>query len=122
MSTMEPIVFLTTGGTFDAERAGSPSIGPPAAPELLSTARVTAPVRCIELMRKDSSLLTDADRELICRAVREAAARRIVIVHGTDTLKEALDVLASVAGKVIVVTGSFEPARVAASDASFNLG
>ena len=38
-------------------------------------------------MRRDRARMTDAERALIRDAVRECPLRRIVIVHGTDTLE-----------------------------------
>jgi len=44
------------------------------------------------------------------------------VTHGTDTMVETALVLESIPGKVIVLTGSLNPARFAGSDAVFNVG
>jgi len=113
---------MTTGGTFDALAASPGTIGAPAAPALLRAARATLEVHCIELMRRDSARMTDAERALIRDAVRECPLRRIVIVHGTDTLAATAAELTGIAGKVIVLTGAFTPAQSPVGDAAFNLG
>ena len=121
-----PILVLTTGGTIDKNYFDALSeyqITDSGIPALLKEARVALPFRVVELMRKDSLELTEADRLLVAAAAREAPETRIVVTHGTDTMTETAKVLASeVPGKVIVLTGALSPARFAETDAPFNLG
>lgn len=121
----QPILVLTTGGTIDKayfDALSEYQIVESGIPALIAQARVALPVRVMELMRKDSLELTDADRALIAAAVREAPETRVVITHGTDTMTETAKVLADIAGKTIVLTGALSPARFAETDAPFNLG
>ena len=122
----QPILVLTTGGTIDKNYFDALSeyqIVDSGIPALLSEARVALPFRVVELMRKDSLELTDADRALIASAAREAPESRIVVTHGTDTMTETAKVLArAVPGKTICLTGALSPARFAETDAPFNLG
>lgn len=122
----QPILVLTTGGTIDKNYFDALSeyqIVDSGIPALLEEARVAVPVRVVELMRKDSLELTDADRTLIASAARAAPETRIVITHGTDTMAETAKVLAAeVPGKTICLTGALSPARFAETDAPFNLG
>ena len=124
--TQQPILVLTTGGTIDKNYFDALSeyqIVDSGIPGLLDEARVALPVRVVELMRKDSLELTDADRALIASAAREASETRIVVAHGTDTMTETAKVLAAaVPGKTICLTGALSPARFAQTDAPFNLG
>ncbi|MDT0509261.1 asparaginase domain-containing protein [Novosphingobium sp. MMS21-SN21R] len=121
----QPILVLTTGGTVDKayfDALSEYQIVESGIPALIAQARVALPVRVMELMRKDSLELTDADRALIAAAVREAPESRVVITHGTDTMTESAKALADIAGKTIVLTGALSPARFAETDAPFNLG
>lgn len=122
----EPILVLTTGGTIDKayfDALSTYEIVDSAVHGLLTEARVAFPVRVVELMRKDSLDLTEADRALISAAAREAPERRVVVTHGTDTMTDTAKVLAAeVPGKTIVLTGALSPARFADTDAPFNLG
>lgn len=124
--TQQPILVLTTGGTIDKNYFDALSeyqIVDSGIPALLDEARVALPVRVVELMRKDSLELTDADRALIASAAREAPETRIVVTHGTDTMTETAKVLATeVPGKTVCLTGALSPARFAETDAPFNLG
>jgi L-asparaginase len=120
------ILILTTGGTIDKNYFDALSeyqIVDSGIPALLKEARVALPYRLVEVMRKDSLELTDADRTLIAAAAREAPEMRIVITHGTDTMTETAKLFAAqVPDKTIVLTGALSPARFAETDAPFNLG
>ena len=122
---MADILVLTTGGTIDKlyfDALSAYQVGDSVVGRLLAMARVALDVRVVELMRKDSLELTDADRTKIRAAVLDAREKRIVITHGTDTMTETARALADIAGKTIVLIGALAPARFAESDASFNLG
>lgn len=120
------ILVLTTGGTIDKNYFDALSeyqIVDSGIAALLKEARVAVPHRVVELMRKDSLELTDADRDLIANAACEADETWIVITHGTDTMTETARVLAAaVPGKTMVLTGALSPARFTETDANFNLG
>ena len=121
----EPILILTTGGTIDKtyfDALSEYQIGESGVPALLKQARVALSVRTLEVCRKDSLELTDADRAQITKQAAEAPEQRIVITHGTDTMTETAKVLAAIPGKTMVLTGALAPARFAESDAAFNLG
>lgn len=121
----QPILVLTTGGTIDKayfDALSEYQIVESGIPALLAQARVALPFRVVELMRKDSLELTDADRALIAAAVRSAPETRVVVIHGTDTMTETANALADIPGKTTVLTGALSPARFAESDAPFNLG
>jgi L-asparaginase len=119
------VLILTTGGTIDKlyfDALSTYQIGDSVVERLLQTARVTTPFRFVELMRKDSLELNDADRSAIAAAVAAAPERHIVITHGTDTMTQTAQALAGVRDKTIVLVGALAPARFAESDATFNLG
>lgn len=120
------ILVVTTGGTIEKDYFDALSeyqIVDSVIPALLERARVVSPFRVVELLRKDSLDLTDADRADIVQQVADAPESRIVITHGTDTMTQTAKVLAArVPDKTIVLTGAFAPARFANSDAAFNMG
>ena len=119
------ILVLTTGGTIDKNYFDALSeyqIVDSGIPALLKEARVALPFRTLEVCRKDSIELTDADRAAIARCASEAPETRIVITHGTDTMTQTAKALAHIAGKTMVLTGALSPARFAETDAPFNLG
>ena len=119
------IRIFSTGGTFDKiyhDALSEFSIGEPMVPELLAEARLALPWRLESLLRKDSLELTDDDRALIRERVAACSETHVLITHGTDTMTQTAECLQDIAGKVIVLTGAMQPARMRASDAPFNLG
>jgi len=121
----DPILLLTTGGTIDKlyfDALSEFQIGETIISRLLELARVSYPFDVREVLRKDSLDMTDADRALVAAQVAGAANRRIVITHGTDTMTQTAAALPSIADKTVVLVGALSPARMAESDAAFNLG
>ena len=123
------LLVVTTGGTIDKlyfDALSTYQIGDSVVERVLHQARVALPFRVVELLRKDSLDLTDADRAAIVTTVAAAPETRVVITHGTDTMTETAAALRAagegVAAKTIVLVGALAPARFADSDAPFNLG
>ncbi len=118
--------IIATGGTFDKHYdpiTGQLIFVDSVLPEALARARITDPTRFESLMAIDSLDMNDAHRAQIRSACERSDEQKIVIIHGTDTMRETAQVLGQ-AGlqKTIVLTGAMVPYRVASSDALFNLG
>ena len=119
------ISIFTTGGTIDKVYFDEKSrfeIGATTVGEILYEAQASIEFDIVVLMEKDSLQLDDADRAAMRDAVAECPDERILVTHGTDTMTETADVLATVEGKTVVLTGALSPARFRATDASFNVG
>jgi L-asparaginase len=118
--------IIATGGTFDKhynELNGTLGFADSHLPAAIARARITAPVELELLPLLDSVDLGDADRARVLAACQAATERAIVIVHGTDTMKETAAVLGpAVLDKTIVFTGAMIPYEIDNSDALFNLG
>jgi L-asparaginase len=118
-------VFVT-GGTFDKEYdelTGRLFFRNTHVPEMLHRGRCEVEVDVETLMMVDSLEMTDAQRERIVTACREAAESCIVITHGTDTMVETARAIAQgVEGKTVVLTGAMVPYAFGSSDGLFNLG
>ncbi len=117
--------IFTTGGTLDKvyfDAKGGYEVGAPVVRDILEHGRVTEPVAIIELLRKDSLEMTDADRELVRRAIAACDTGGVVVTHGTDTMVDTARALGAITGKTIVLTGALQPGRFADSDGPFNLG
>lgn len=125
---MKEILVITTGGTIDKVYFDAKSdfeVGQSVVEELLREAHVGIGYRIMELMRKDSLELTDADRETIRAAIESSGASRVVVTHGTDTMTDTATAIAATvaaSGATVVLTGSLAPARFAHTDATFNVG
>lgn len=120
-----PIVVLSAGGTIDKQYYDELSryqVTETVVARLLEVARVTAPYRIVEVLRKDSLDMDEADRARLAEAVRKAPSHRVVVTHGTDTMTKSAETLADIENKTIVLVGALTPARFSESDAAFNLG
>lgn len=117
---------VASGGTFDKhydEIAGKLGFGPGHLGEVIKRARITVPVALEELPFLDSLDMTDVDRQRILAACSQASEDGIVIIHGTDTMRETGEVLGNAKlDKRIILTGAMIPYEIANSDALFNFG
>jgi L-asparaginase len=118
--------ILATGGTFDKhydELTGTLGFATSHLPAVIARCRMTIPVALDVLPLLDSLDMQDADRARVLAACAAAAEAAIVIVHGTDTMRETAAVLgAAKLAKTVVLTGAMIPYAIANSDALFNLG
>jgi L-asparaginase len=118
--------IIATGGTFDKhydEIEGKLGFDNGHLPQVIHRARMTAPVQLEQLPLLDSLDMNDADRQRILASCLRADETGIVIVHGTDTMKETAEVLGTAQlPKTIVLTGAMIPYEVKNSDALFNFG
>jgi L-asparaginase len=122
--------IVATGGTFDKhynELAGELTFAKSHLPEILERARLTEPCELEVLPLLDSLDMHDADRERVLAACIGAPESAIVIIHGTDTMRETAQVLGGglsghAHAKTVIITGAMIPYEIAGSDALFNLG
>lgn len=119
------IKIITTGGTLDKiyfDKKSEYQVGEPQVAEILRRGNVTFDFEIESIIRKDSLDLTAEDIENIRSAVENSPTARVLLTHGTDRMIETALALQKIAGKVIVLTGSMEPARFRGTDADFNIG
>jgi len=118
--------IIAAGGTFDKhydEISGNLCFGAGHLAEMIRRARIVAPIALEELPFLDSLDMQDSDRLRILLACERAEETAIVVVHGTDTMRETAEVLGRARlGKAIVLTGAMIPYEIANSDAFFNFG
>ncbi len=119
------IRFVTTGGTIDKiyfDEMSQFEVGESQVKHILTEGLVNFDYDIVSMFQKDSLELTDKDRQELKEFIEGDDAERYVISHGTDTMVETADVLTSIPGKTIVLTGALSPARFKTSDAVFNVG
>lgn len=122
---MSTIKILTTGGSIDKFYSTQESdfiVGSPWIERILREGNVGVDYEIEPLLRRDSLDITAADRRMIVERVRAIPDRFVLITHGTDTMIDTALQLASVSGKVIVLTGAMQPAAFRETDAAFNVG
>ncbi|MCC6284561.1 MAG: asparaginase [Phycisphaerales bacterium] len=136
---MRRVTIITTGGTIEKtydDRTGSLANRASILPRMLRRLRLEGTsVSLVELMSKDSLVMTDQDRARIVETVRACGGDStsggddqltggIVITHGTDTLCVTGECLhrAFPSPRVpIVLTGAMRPYEMVRSDALQNL-
>jgi L-asparaginase len=119
------IKIYTVGGTIDKiyfDKKSTYEVGEPRIGEVLNEAHVNLEFEISSILHKDSLDMTDDDRQKVYDTVKADKDLYIVITHGTDTMIETALKLKSIPDKVMVLTGSMEPARFKSSDAAFNIG
>lgn len=118
--------LIATGGTFDKhydEIQGKLDFAESHLPQVIARSRMTIPVALETLPLLDSLDMQDADRQRVLASCQASPERAIVIIHGTDTMRETAGVLgAAKLDKTIILTGAMIPYEIANSDALFNLG
>jgi len=119
------IKFFAVGGTIDKvyfDQKSNYKVGEPGVHDILKDANVTFDYECESILQKDSLDMTETDRQLVFEKIQADEHRYIIVTHGTDTMVATARVLEPIQGKVIVLTGSMQPARFKVSDAEFNIG
>ena len=122
---LQHLTIVTTGGTIDKvyfDDKSTYQIGAPQIGDILTSLGVAFTFDVIPLLRKDSLHISAEDRDLVRRTIEAQPHRQVLVTHGTDTMVETAQVLQSIPGKVIVLTGALNPARFQGSDAVFNIG
>jgi L-asparaginase len=121
---MNEIKIITAGGTIDKvyfDHMSEYQVGKPQIADMLKEANFDLEWSYKSVLKKDSLDFTESDRLLIKETVEKDSCKRIVITHGTDTMIETAKNLKGVPGKVIVLTGSMQPANFKFSDAPYNI-
>lgn len=121
------ILFIQTGGTIDKDYPKTTlgyafEITEPAIGRILAKANPYFESEVISVCKKDSTELTDSDRENIYKTCKNSTIDRIIITHGTDTMIETAEKLSEIKDKTIVITGAMRPEKFSDSDADFNIG
>jgi L-asparaginase len=119
------IKIITVGGTIDKiyfDKKSKYQVGEPAVDQVLKEANITFAYQIESILRKDSLDMTDDDRQLVFDKIEADDHKYIIVTHGTDTIIQTARKMMSIQNKVIVLTGSIEPARSKSSDAPFNIG
>jgi L-asparaginase len=124
------LTILTTGGTIDKtydEYAGSLHNVRTVLDDILTSLRLPDVfIRHVTVMHKDSLDMTDEDRQIVLKAVRDAlpSSDAVIVIHGTDTLSKTGEVLHRGLDPLtvpVVLTGAMRPYEFRDSDALQNV-
>jgi L-asparaginase len=124
------LTVLTTGGTIDKtydEFQGSLRNQYTVLDVILDSLRIPDLfVRHLDVMHKDSLDMTEEDRKVIAKAVRDVVknSEAVIVLHGTDTLEETGDLLCREGGDLeipVILTGAMRPYEFRDTDAIQNV-
>ncbi|AOO64380.1 asparaginase domain-containing protein [Sulfurospirillum halorespirans] len=122
---MEKILILNTGGTFN--KRYNPLKGELEVPqdgiavESILRYCYNTSYELLNIIHKDSLEMSEEDRELIVQTIQTSSARRVLIIHGTDTMDVTATFLAlHVKDKIITLTGAMVPFSIDTVEATAN--
>ncbi len=124
---MAGVLVINTGGTFSKrydELSGALFVptDESAIEAIVGEFRGNLDLRVLGLVHKDSLHMTADDRERIARAIAAAGERKVLIVHGTDTMHLTAEHLErGCPGRRIVLTGAMKPYAYDRQEAAVNL-
>ena len=73
------------------------------------------------IISKDSLDITNVDRHLMLKHIKEANTQNIILIHGTDTMDETAQFLEEhCEDKKVVITGAMIPMSIDAVEATMN--
>ncbi|HIP61646.1 MAG TPA: asparaginase [Sulfurovum sp.] len=122
---MHKILLISTGGTFNkyySEQSGKLEIDTEAKAlqEILHKWRCTFEIKTI--IDKDSLDINGTDRQEILEAILDSDYKKIIVIHGTDTMdKSAKFIAGSNLSKQVVFTGAMIPYSIDSIEATANL-
>jgi L-asparaginase len=121
------ITFIQTGGTIDKDypqltKGWAFEIADPAIERILEKLNPSFEYEVLSVLKKDSMEITTEDRDLLHQTISTLESNKVIITHGTDTMRETATHLSAIKGKTIILTGAMKPERFANSDAPINLG
>lgn len=119
------ITVINTGGTFN--KRYNPLFGELEVPkdslaldEIISYC-YNIDFDVLNIISKDSLEMSDVDRELIVRTIKNCKNQNIIIVHGTDTMDLTAKYLdEKIKDKTIVLTGAMLPISINKIEATLN--
>lgn len=119
------MLIINTGGTFN--KRYDPIRGSLFVPEdnraiESITGTFGTPVDIRGIIYKDSLEMDESDRSTLSKTIKESDEKCIIVVHGTDTLDQSAQAVASLQlEKVIVFTGAMVPFSIDPVEATANL-
>jgi len=129
MDTIKEIRIITTGGTFDKQYnpiEGQLTFNKSNLPHIIECSRCTTPIELEGPLAIDSLYMSDEQREHIVERILSSPEKKVIVVHGTDTMCKTAELCKSLRRcddtHTIVFTGAMVPYSLVDSDAFYNLG
>ena len=121
---MKDTLIINTGGTFNKvydDISGENKIRNVSIPMFFKKWKIE--YNMVEIINKDSLDFTKKDRKLLLETINNSNYKKIIVIHGTDTLNiSAKYVDKKLKNKTVVFTGAMVPYDMNNSEAAANLG
>ena len=79
-------------------------------------------IELTQIISKDSLEFKESDRELLLKTIINSKSKKIVIIHGTDTMQKSAKFIAkNIDDKKIIFTGAMKPYEIEKVEAVSNL-
>ena len=118
---MSDIIIINTGGTFNKKYnrfSGEQEIVKNNIEDIIEL--WLANFKVMDLINKDSLEFTDHDRNFLKNSINSLEYKKVIIVHGTDTIQLSADMFEDT-DKTIVFTGAMVPYNSEKVEAVANL-
>ena len=123
---MQGILIVSTGGTFN--KIYNPITGVLEIDEMsssildISSKWQIENMNLVNIISKDSLDMTNEDRELLLQCITDTEYKKIIVIHGTDTMEISADLISkNINKKSVVFTGAMVPFSVDKVEATANL-
>jgi len=120
------IHFINTGGTFN--KRYNPLTGSLDVPsdyeaieDILKKSLFNQKYKITQIISKDSLEFTKKDRELLLKTIQDSKEDKIVVIHGTDTMKKSAKFVLKIKNKKVVFCGAMKPYEINSIEAVSNL-
>jgi len=120
------IHFINTGGTFNKRYNSVKGIlevpsDYKAILKILKSSLFNQQYKITQIISKDSLEFTNKDRELLLETIKNIKEDKIIIIHGTDTMKKSAKFVSKIKDKTIVFCGAMKPFEIDNIEATANL-
>ncbi len=120
------IHFVNTGGTFNKRYnmiKGTLEVPKDyeALENILKNSLFNKKYKITQIISKDSLEFTKYDRKLLLKTIQNIKEDKIIIIHGTDTMKKSAKFISNIKDKKIVFCGAMKPYEINQIEATANL-
>ena len=121
------IEIINTGGTFN--KRYNPISGILEVPtdflaveDILKKSLYQKEFKITQIISKDSLEFNKKDRKLLLKTIYNSKSNKIIVIHGTDTMKKSAKFISKfIKNKVVVFTGAMKPYEIEKIEAISNL-
>ncbi|HIC09821.1 MAG TPA: asparaginase [Campylobacterales bacterium] len=122
------LLVINTGGTFNKiyNKINGKLEVPQnnlAVKKVIESCSIDIDIEIVGRVFKDSLEMTEKDREEIYQTILEKDRKKVIIIHGTDTIDKTADYLdKKIEDRTVILTGGMFPVSIRPTDGALNFG